>query len=455
MAKVSTATVRFVLKMNRENKNHEHPIYVVVCFHGRLEKSTGISILARYWDKRSETIKRSCPNAPVLNKMLNDIKQRIIERRNHFEYNSMSYTPSMLLNDYKVDLSGSSSVFKDVMHRLVNERRLRHKTVDLYNYSYSKVCEFLGRDNFIVSELNLGFVKDFARWLGGKSDSTRRNVFTCIASVWNYAISKRLVVNDDYPFYEFKINERCKQGKRDYCVSELHIRMLMDYFLDMVIIRDGARWSYREGALERLHKKSSKEFAILWFLLCYKLNGSAPYEIGKLKMDECSRVRIGDDDYWALDFNRQKTDADVHVRMKRDVFCIIGLEHFMGFANDSRGYVYPIVGKDCVTEKQITNSINNARQKCIKWVREAFMGINKVIIQSNVDNDRNDALVEIDKVVMYTARHSAASHLLNCPNVSVRQVASILARSPNTISTYIHQITHNDEIADTIKNMPI
>ena len=42
MAKLSTASVRLVQKLNRKNKNNEYPIYVVVCYHGRVEKACGI-----------------------------------------------------------------------------------------------------------------------------------------------------------------------------------------------------------------------------------------------------------------------------------------------------------------------------------------------------------------------------------------------------------------------------
>jgi hypothetical protein len=61
MARVTSATVRLVLKKLKVNKNGESPVYLSVCFHGRLEKSTGISVLPRYWDEKRECIKNGCP----------------------------------------------------------------------------------------------------------------------------------------------------------------------------------------------------------------------------------------------------------------------------------------------------------------------------------------------------------------------------------------------------------
>lgn len=75
MAKVTSATVRLVQKKCRANKNGEYPIHVVVCFSGRHEKSTGVSVKEKDWDSRRECIKASAHNAPVLNRMILDVKQ--------------------------------------------------------------------------------------------------------------------------------------------------------------------------------------------------------------------------------------------------------------------------------------------------------------------------------------------------------------------------------------------
>lgn len=451
MAKLSSASIRLVQKMNRKNKNGEFPIYIVVCFKGRLEKSTGVSCLPRYWDSKRELIKGQCPNAPVLNKMLSDIKNRVIERRNEFEFNSRVYTPSLLLEDVQIDFNGKSNIYIDVMNKLIDDRRLKLKTRKKYTYAYKKLCDYIGKKDFIIDELNLGFIKDFMRSLD-IGDGTKRDICSCIASVWNYGITRKLVDASEYPFNEFKFTSRYKNGERDYFLDKSHIKKLMDYWLDLVIIRNGKRWTYRDGAEDRLMKRTSKEFGILWFLLMYKLNGSAPIEVAMLRNENCRRITIGNEDYWAIDFQRQKTKTDVHVRWKRDFFCIIGLEHFLG--RSKNGMVYPIAINIGNEDKMIRDSWK-CSEKAIKWVREAFKDINEATIRKNVEEGCNEPLIECEKVVMYTARHSAANHLLSSPNVSVRDLASILARSPNTISTYIHQLTKNEDIVEVTKNMPI
>lgn len=434
------------------NKNNEFPIYIVVCWKGRVEKSTGVSCLQRDWDSRREVVKRSCANSVVLNKMLYDIKQRVIERKNDFEYKSQVYTAKMLIDDCVVDLDGRSNVYKDIMYRLIDERRLSMNSRKRYEYSYRKICEYLGSDGFIVDELNLGFVKDFSSWLGKSvCDGTIKDLLACVAAVWNYAIDRRIVSDELFPFREFKFTTRFKRGERDYFLDVSHIKLLMDYWLDLVIERDGNRWHYKDGAYDLLRKRTSKEWGILWFLLCYKLNGSAPVDVALLKLSECKNIEINGERYWAIDFKRQKTKRDVHVRWKRDMFSIIALEHFMG--DSCNGYVYRVIDMDD-EYKKLKQSSRNA-EVALKWVRKAFEEINGKIIQSNVDKGLREPLIEVQRVDMYTARHSFANHFINSPNATIGGLASLMARSPNTIATYVHQLTKDEEIASLVESMVI
>lgn len=445
MAKLSSASIRLVMKKNRMNRNGEYPIYLVVCFGGRVEKATGVSCLSRYWDSKREVIKGQCPNAAVLNKMLSDIKQNVINRKNEYEYNGRVYTPSMLLEDCKVEYNAKSNVYIDVMNRLITDRRLGTSTRKRYGYAYNKLCEYIGRKDFIIDELNVGFIKDFTRWLN-VSDCTKRDICACIASVWNYGISKKIVDASEYPFDEFKFTQKFKDGVRDYYIDLINIKKLKEYFLDMVIERNGNRWSYKDGALDRLHKRSSAEFGICFFLACFYLNGSAPTDVARLRVENCSRIMIDGVDYWKIEFKRQKTDTVVSVRLKRDMFSIILLEHFLGFS--SNGYVYPVIGD--AEGDAIQRRVKKYGEMAIKAVREAFKAINEETIRSNVSEGKEEPLVDVSKVVLYSARHSFASAYLNSEGATVRGAASLLSRSANTIATYIHQLQNDNEIASAV-----
>ena len=456
MAKLQSASIRLVQKMNRQNKNGEFPIYIVVCWKGRVEKSCGVSCLPKYWDVKREVIKAQCPNAPILNKMLSDIKQRCIDRKNEFEYHERAYTANMLINDIVVDFDGSSNKFIDLMNRLIEERRLRDGTIRRYEYCYRKLCEFLGRKDFIVDELDLGVMKDFASWLERTriKINTIKTLLSSVAAVWNYGIQKKLVSVDGYPFVEFKYTSKYKECPRDYFLEKSHIIRLKEYWMDLVIERHGNRWSYRDGALDRLHQRWTKEFCILWFLLCYKMNGSAPVDVALLRPSDCKPIRIGGDDYWAIDICRRKTNRPVNIRWKRDIFCQIALEHYLGFCDGH--FVYPMIyWSEGLSERQLMEQSHKGCSKAIKWVRKAFEDINVDIARSNALNGLNESTVDINRVVMYTARHSFACQYLSNPNASVSGLASLMARSPNTIATYVHQLTKDEEIASMVDDMAI
>ena len=453
--KVTSATIRLVLKRSKVNKLGESPIHVVVCFHGRTEKSTGISVKPKDWDEKREQVKKSCPNAPVINKMLNDFKNEIIQRRADFEVQGRRYTTHMLLEASGANKPYSDASFWALCERLIEERRLKYGTIRSYEYTYRKLCEFLKRKDFFVDELVLGVVKDFATWLE-KNDikiNTIKKVLSCVAAVWNYAIQRKIVTSDNYPFTEFKYTSKYHEVARDYYLTENHIIRLKEYWLDLCIERNGKMWHYRPGVEDKLHNRCSAEFGILWFLMSYKCNGSSPIELAMLTPDKCKRTSINGEDYWSIDIRRRKTGREVHIRLKRDIFVIAGFEHFLG---TSGRYVYPILHwHEGCSDGFLNDQVHKISQKAIINVRKAFEVINQDIARENANKGLTEPLVDLSQLVFYTQRHSFAQHYLNRPGATVNGLASLMARSHNTIATYLKQLTRDEELVELTDNMPI
>ena len=61
MPKLSTASIKLVLKKNRQNDNGENPIYLVVSWFGKKEKSSGIFIPEKFWNASREEIRKGYP----------------------------------------------------------------------------------------------------------------------------------------------------------------------------------------------------------------------------------------------------------------------------------------------------------------------------------------------------------------------------------------------------------
>lgn len=452
--RVTSAVVRLVQKLNRQTKDGEYPIYIVISFHGRVEKATGVSCLAKYWDAKREGIKKSCPNAPVLNRMIFDIKKRIIDRKNQLEYEKKKYTPQMLM-EANIDVYQNDSSYWVVCQRLMSDRRLKDGSCRLYKSTYNYLCEFMNRKEFLIEELTIGVCKDFGRWLSAKNikENTIKWVFGCVASTWNYAIDRKIVSGDGYPFKEWKYGKVYKECPRDYFLEKSHIVRLRDYFLNQCIERNGNMWHYRDGVEDKLDNRRSDLFGIMWFLMCYRMNGSAPIEIALLRPSDCKRVIIGGEEYYSIDIKRQKTDAPVHIRMKRDLLTIICLEHRLMFSGH---FVYPIIRwHEDITEKQMLGQSFKHSNLAIKSLRKAFESINGDIARDNVEKGLNEPLIDCERVVLYTARHSMAMHYLSSPGSSVAGLASLLSRSPNTIATYISQIKRNEDVAGMVDCLPI
>lgn len=436
-------------------KDGTYPIYIVVSFHGKVERKTGVSCPIKFWDAKRECVKGGYTNAPVLNKMLSDIKNLVIERKNEFEFNKKVYTPQLLLQNAQVSFNGANNDFKVLMDRLIEERRLKDGTIRSYEYAWKKLKEFLKRDSFLIDEVTLGVVKDYSYWMerGGIKINTIKRTLACIASVWNFAISKKIVSSDGYPFAEFKYSQKYHEVPRDYYLEKHHIAMLKDYWMELCIEEHDGLYRFKDGVEDKLMRRRSKEFAILWFLMMFKMNGISPSDFSLIRPQYCKRIVINGEDYWAIDIRRKKTGRDVHIRMKRDIFVILGFEHFMMFSSH---YVYPVINfKETYSDKQLLEQVHKVSGDAIKHVREAFKVVNERIVLNNVTNGTNYNIVETDRLVMYSARHSFASQYLSSTGATVNGLASLMARSPNTIATYVHQLTRDEEIASMTDNMAI
>ena len=453
MTKVSSASIRLVLKKNRSNSIGENPIYLVVCFNGRKEISTGVFIQERYWNPIKEEVRKGCANAPVLNKMINDIKQRVIRKRNEFEYAGKKYTVSMLLEDDVVqDLSANDNIYRNIYKRYLSEMGSSANTIKLYDYTYNVLKKYFGRDDFLINDITLAQVKKLINSLG-LSDNSIRGICGRIAAVWNFGIRKGIVESSDYPFRDFIYSQKYNKENRTYYIDEGNLIKLRDYFVELCLNVSGSGlFNYKEGLEDRLMKRSSKEFALMFFLLCYRLNGSSPIDVALLKGENSNRVYIDGEDYWKVEFKRRKTGRQVVCLLKRDILTMVCFEHYL--ARSRGGYIYPVL-KDGIEGKQITNSMGKFCSEAVRWLREVSKEINEQTIKENVEKGLEEPLIDVEEICLYSARHSFANSYLSKPNASIAAMASLMARSPNTIATYIHQLKGDRDVADAVKDLPI
>ena len=452
MARLSSASIRLVQKMNRVNKYGEYPIYIVICWKGRVEKSTGVSCLSRHWDAKRQEIKNSCPNAPILNKTISDIKKRCIDRKNEFEFNQKRYTCSMLLDDdIIIDLSANENEYKVIYRNYLLDMGSSGNTIKLYDYTFRVLKEYFGKDDFLINDITLASIKKMVNGLK-LGDNSIRGILGRIAAVYHYAIRKGIIEAEDYPFKEWGYNKRFKKEKRMYYLDSVNLYKLRDYFINHCLDVSGELYSYREGIEESLMKRSSSEFCLMLFFACFLMNGSSPIDVALLRGDNCSRVVIDGKDYWKVELKRKKTDVPVVCLLERNILTMVCFEHYLGRCNG--GYIYPIL-REGMSDKQISNAMAKVCGYASSKLKGICSEINEATIKGNVEKCLDEPLIEVDEVSLYTARHTLANLYLSRPGANIAALATLLGRSPDTISVYVHRLQSDKEIANATRGLLI
>ena len=445
MTKISSASIRLVLKKNRSNSLGENPIYIVVCFGGRKEKSTGVFISERYWNPLREEIRKSCPNYAVLNKMLSDIKQKVISRKNEFEYSGKKYTPSMLLEDSVQDLSANGNEYRVIYKRYLSEMASSSNTVRLYDYTFNVLKKYFGRDDFLINDITLSSIKKMINGLG-LSDNSIRGICGRIGAIWNFGIRKGIVDSSDYPFRDFVYSQKFKKENRTYYLDKCNLIKLRDWFINRCINISGELYSYKSGIEDKLMKRSSIEFSCMYFLASFLLNGSSPIDVALLKGENCSRVTIDGVDYWRVEYNRKKTNRPVVCLLKRDMLSMVCFERYLGTAYMRDNYIYPIL-KGGMSDKQISNAVAKFTGYASKNLKAICQEINDATIKNNVENGLQEPLIDVESMTLYVARHTKANDYLSHPNATLHALATLMGRSASTLNVYVHQIRGDRDLA--------
>ena len=85
------------------------------------------------------------------------------------------------------------------------------------------------------------------------------------------------------------------------------------------------------------------------------------------------------------------------------------------------------------------------------WLKEWWNELNSVIIRKNVDEHCNIPLID-KECTFYSYRHSFAQvYLQNGGNIL--SLATLLGRSVNSISTYVQQLSRNEDLVEAISVM--
>lgn len=448
--KVSIARIRLYLKEGKTLADGSNPIMLMCSFNGRKEVSTGYSCIPKYWDKKSECVKKGYSNWVMINHAINQLKNEAIERRNEYERLGEVYTPQMILTPKKV-LSGSKNDIKSLIDEYKIEKAIKENTAYNWRYMFNLICEFDSKD-VIVNELRLEYVKRFVKWMQSEkklSDGVIKMILSKVGAIVNYAISKGLMNADDYPFKDWHYKQKFKTASKLDYIHWKTLDIMKEMLLDDIIVRNGKRWSYKDEVLDELMYKNSALFARFLFMEMVLWQGLAPVDICHVRKEDIDVKTINGKDYYCWDGKRSKTMKAVKVRipchtvytevMVKTMLMFNQGEWFLPVLND-----YSIETSENSRKHRISNNLTTLAPKLREW----FKKVNEEVVRRNVENDGDIPLIDM-KCTFYSSRHSFAMMYM-MKGGSPMNLATLLGRSPNTLSQYIKELEEEGDLVDAV-----
>ena len=438
--KVSMARVRLFLKEGKTLSDGSHPIMLSVAFNGKCTRSTGYSCTSKFWDKKSESVKRGYPNFSMINFEIQKLKNEVISSRNTYERSGEPYTAQMLLKPRKV-LSINGNDLKSVISRYLDEKGLEARTIEKWWIVYRSVVRFAGYE-VIVSEIDESFCRRYARWCEGNGlgNGSIRSYLGKIGAICHYAIEKGLM--SSYPFSSWKYHLDYRESKSELYIHHRSMSVMIDMFLDEVIVRDGSRWHYKEGVEKELLDIHSELYSHYLYIVGYVMCGLSPVDISMLKKSDIKVMQLKGRNCYAVNGYRSKTGMPYKLRIEVNTLLSNVVIRSMMLFNPGEYFLPTLggyVGKDI--RKRINNVYTYHGGHLVDW----FVRVNGEIARINVENGHKDDIPLIDlDCRYYSYRHSYVMSQIQKPGVNLVKLATETGKSVKTIHQYVSLLNDED-----------
>lgn len=438
--KVSIAVIKLVLRTNKVLADGTHPIMLRVSFNGMRERSTGYSCLPRFWDKRGECVKKGYPNFVIVNSELKKQKDEAIARRDRFIASDEVYTPSMILAREEVR-NAVTNDFCGLIGRYIDEKGLESKTIEKWNIVRRNVIKYCGRNDLLINEINEAFCRKYCRWLEGNglASGSIKSYMGKIVALLHYAVGLGLI--DKYPLENWKYHKDYRESKSELYIHSRSMDVMIEMFLDEVIVRDGSMWHYRDDRINELLDIHSELYSHYLYIIGYYLCGLAPVDISLYKKKDIKVRDVNGKSYYYFNGHRSKTS--VEYRFYIPMGCVESnvLIRTMLMFNDGTEYFLPTlkgyVGKDI--KKRVNNLYTYHSDNLVSW----FQKINERIVQLNIENNDNIELIDLE-CRYYSYRHSRIMTEIQRKDVNLLKIATITGKSVKTIHQYVTLLSEGD-----------
>jgi len=332
--------------------DHKHVKYI----------SLGVSVLKNQWDTKSNNIKKTHPNAGILNSSISkrfyEIQKAIVKLEDDGNYSFENLKEMLLPKETKVEVKGTC--FKDysqkIIQDMINVRRTGNALI--YQTAVNRVIAFCNNESLTIEEIDYTFLDNFKQQLtkDGAKINTIGNYFRSLRAIYNKSIKAKLVDRSLYPFVDITIKTE-RTAKRALDIQDI-VRIYNSKYK-----YDSPKWHARN-----------------YFFLSFGLRGMSFIDMAYLTERNIEKGRIT--------YKRQKTGTELNIKLVPLAMSI--LNHYRG---GNSKFLLPIFPNDIYVGGIEAKAISRQWIKTTnKWLRN---------IASDCEVDAN--------ITTYVTRHSWAT----------------------------------------------
>ena len=281
-----TTSVEAICLNYRPKKDNTFPIMLRLTKSGKRKYvSLGISVLEKDWDFKKNQPKKSCPDREAIVKLISDKVSAYNSLIMDLTARQQPFTVSSLI--LALENRTKVKTVSEMYDYLIDEfRKTDHLgTMSVYQQSKSSLTKFNRTLDIPFSDIDCQWLERYEKWLKGRNikDTTISILFRTLRSVFNRALSMKLIKPDIYPFNDFKVSKfdvRTKKravtkedvkkimsldlsGERQYMQLARDI-FLFSYFGAGINFSDIALLRYcdiQDGRIRYIRKKTGKEIS--------------------------------------------------------------------------------------------------------------------------------------------------------------------------------------------------
>ena len=402
-----TISVEAICYKVRPLRDNTYPLMLRLTQHRKRKYiSLGVSVLEKDWDFKKNQPKKSCPDREAIVKLISDKVSAYNSLIMDLTARQQPFTVSSLI--LALENRTKVKTVSEMYDYLIDEfRKTDHLgTMSVYQQSKSSLTKFNRTLDIPFSDIDCQWLERYEKWLKGRNikDTTISILFRTLRSVFNRALSMKLIKQDIYPFSDFKVSKFDVRTKKR-AVTKEDVKKIMS--LDL--------------SGERHYMQLARDI----FLFSY---------FGGINFSDIALLRYGDIQEGRIRYIRKKTGKEISFPLSD-----VGLEIIKRYSRPdatNTDYIFPILDRKIHrTEMQRKNRIHKV--------------IGKV----------NPCLAEIGRMAglethltTYVARHTFAT-VLKRSGVNIAIISESMGHSDIATTQIYLDSFENSQIDEAMKNL--